>query len=383
MRVSALCDAYVIGLLPDIEASRAELLREHEASRARALGIDADLSTVLLRMDENTHAAEKCRREAEALAAKVAAANGFMSSRHQEIAALKRRVADLKEQMELCDDDEARARLRRERARGLVQIEDREAELQKASAEAETARAELAAVEARGTSHKEGARALLRELDALQSQLPRPHLYLRLFEAHAAHAHCQLWLEHDKDAFTRALYAAISYVEDLHRALRAGKYRLDQNADLVGGRATASVEAVYAALVLDDRALAARLFSVIADPSLLFDQIFNVFRLWCVGLYVGGHLPELEALLRKHQYAHGLRAGYVEGFAGLLARDARRINAALKLIVRDEWPTWQDLRVIPGAGVVNLAATSLTRLARAEGLAVTSPGPTVPQILIG
>jgi hypothetical protein len=60
------------------------------------------------------------------------------------------------------------------------------------------------------------------------------------------------------------------------------------------------------------------------------------------------------------------------------------VTAGLRIIAKLEWDAWQDPRLTRGAGVVNVAAAALVRLALDQGLAVALPGPTVPdEILAG
>jgi hypothetical protein len=169
----------------------------------------------------------------------------------------------------------------------------------------------------------------------------------------------------------------------LHQELRAGKYRLDKNSEVLGGRAAASAEALYAAVALGDQDVANTLFGSVADPALLFDHVFNVFRVWCLGLYVAGSHAELEGLLAQHDGSTGLRRGYVEAFRGLLRHDAYQLNTGIKTITRFEWEIWQDPRYTQGLGVVSLTAAALARLARDRGLVVSSPGPMMPEELLG
>ena len=55
---------------------------------------------------------------------------------------------------------------------------------------------------------------------------------------------------------------------------------------LVGGRATATAEALYAAVAIGELDLARELFAVATDPNLYFHEIFNVFRVWALGLWL-------------------------------------------------------------------------------------------------
>ena len=382
--MTELSEPYVTGLLADLEPLVPTLEAELRQARGRASGIDAELSRLLVQLDDVKRALTGQQRAAEQSATALAEHNSRTASVHQEIAALKTRAEDFRAEMGRVGESETEvyARLRRERAKILVQVEDRDQELVTLKAAADQARSALGQAELGVQQEKDKTRLYMGELDRLQAQLPKPHLYLRLFEARLARAHCRLFLDRDPSVWRDEVRAAIEYISELHRELRAGKYRLDKNSDLVGGRATGSAEALYAATALGDDRLAVALFATIADPALMFDQVFNVFRVWCLGLYLAGRRAELEALLDEHGYSIGLRGGYVESFRGLLTRDARRVSAGLKLVARHEWEMWQDPKLMRGVGVVSVGATALARLALDLGLAVKLPGPMVPDDVI-
>lgn len=382
MAKTELSGAYVTGLLADLEPKVPRLAAELDEARARASRVDAELSALLGRIDEARRALADHERAGEQAATALAAHNARTASLHQETGALTRRAAELKLEMDREGEGPVHARLRRERAKLLVQIEDRQEELKGLEASAGAARGRLTAAEAGAAAEKDRRRQLVLELDRLQTQLPRPHLYLAYAESVAARAHCRFYLDRDPAPWERELRVAIGLVAELHRELRAGKYRLDRYSDVVGGRAAASVEALYAAVATGDTPLARELFATMTDPALRFDHIPNVLRAWCLGLWLEGDGEELGTLLARHRFDQGLAGGYVEAFGGLQARDPRRITAGLRVISKLEWDAWQDPRLTRGAGVVNVAATALARLAVEQGLAVALPGPTVPDEII-
>jgi hypothetical protein len=144
----------------------------------------------------------------------------------------------------------------------------------------------------------------------------------------------------------------------------------------------ATVEAAYGAVALGDVNLARDLFELATDPGLFFHQIFSIFRVWCLGLYLERRHVELRELLRSHQYASGLRGGYVQTFIGLVGSDAGLVASGLKTIVKDEWEIWQDANAVRGAGVVSLGALALARLALERPLPGRVPGATVPEAVL-
>ncbi len=375
-------EAYVIGLLSDLEAEVPRREGELRAARVRAASIDAELGNLIGRLDAAKGAAEQAAEQAAAAVTSISEHNARIAALHQEIASLKRRSDELKTEMDRIGPGAIQRRLRRDRAKLTVQIEDREAEITTRRAEVEQARAALQEAEGAELAEKDRVRLVTAELDKLQALLPSPYAYTGLFDHRAARAHCRLFLDHDVAAWRGELGAAIGLVEALHGELRAGKYRLDRNSELVGGRAMATAEAIYGAVALADEARAASLFALATDPALFFHQIFNVFRVWCLGLYLAGRRRELGELLRLHQFATGLRGGYAQVFIGLLTDEVVRVEQGLRAIAKHEWELWQDPALVRGAGVVNLGSVALMRLARARRLQVDAPGPTVPPELL-
>jgi hypothetical protein len=379
--VTVLDEAYCIGLLGDAEATFPALVREMEQARVRAQAVDAELSGLVRRFDESRQAQETAAATATKAAQQVTDGNAKIASIHQETASLKRRADDIKIEMDRVGPGAIQQRLRRDRARYLVQIEDREKMVANLREQVEKARALLTEAEATGEAERERSRAIVKSLDALQSQLPRPRLFADLFAARAGTAHGKLYLGESVPVWRADMRAAIAEMQTLHGELRAGKYRLDKNSDLVGGRATESADAVYAAVAIGDLALARELFATITDPTLFFHNIFNIYRLWLLGLYLEERYEELGNLVRNHQY-EGLAGGaYALAFRALVERDLPSLTRGLKGIAEKEWGQWQNPRLVRAAGIVSLGAVGISQLARAAGMAVRSVGPTVPEKL--
>lgn len=378
-----LSEAYVLGLLTDIEASVPQLLTQLTQAKKRAAAVDAELSNLLRRLDDSQNALRQAQAQLQRASASVNDGNSQIATLHSEIAMLQKKGEDIKLEMERVRDEPAlRRKLRRERAKVRVQVEDKETEIEEIKKRVEGDRASLGKADEIRNTERDRSRVLTAELDKLQSQLPSPYLYTKLAETLAARAHCNMYLDHDAVTWAKELREAIAWATELHRELRAGKYRLDRNSDLVGGRAMATAEAIYGALAIGEPDLCKELFELATDPSLFFHQIFNVFRVWCLGLYLTGQTRKLGELLRLHQFAEGLRGGYVNAFIGLLQKDKRRLAVGLKDITRHEWEIWQDPNLVRGAGVVNVGAVALGRLALDAGIAVQMPGPTVPTELL-
>ncbi len=382
MRSEELNEAYVTGLLTDLEVEVPRLQAELGQAKERASAVGGELTALVRRLDACKHAQEDSQARGKRIVLEIGEKNLRIASLHQEIAGLKRRSEDLKTEMERVGDGAIQRRLRRDRAKISVQIEDRDTEVSKRRAEVEVLRQELVAAEKTHEDERDRARFILRELDQLQGQLPSPYLYTGLFDHMVARAHCRYYLEPNLEAWQGEVGAAIAQVLELHRELRLGKYRLDKNSDIVGGRAMATAEGLHAAVALGNLPLGLELFRIASDPGLFFHQIFNIFRVWCLGLYLEGRHLELKELLRIHQYAPGLRGGYAQTYLGLLANDAVNLRAGLVAIVRDEWEMWRDASAVRGAGVVNLGALALLRLAHERGMSVSLPAATVPPRLL-
>ena len=377
-----LSEAYVIGLLTDVETNAAHALQELADARARVTRISAELSHLVVRFTESRTQLATFQKQGEQTANSIGEANSRTAALHQEIAAIRKRTEEQKREMDMMDPGDAYNQLRRERARLLVQIEDRELEINKLKSEVETARLLLSSTENTHKDLEAKNHAIRVELDRMQEQLPQPRLYLHVFETLAARAHCRLYLDQEPDAWQKEMREATDIMLELHSELRAGKYRLDRYSEVVGGRATASAEAAYAAVLLNDNALCVKLFDLAVDPTLLFDEVFSVYRLWCLGLYMSKRHHELMALLERHRYAVGLRGGYVQCFLGLIDKDASYVASGLRSIIKAEWQLWQDPKLVRGCGVVNIGATAITKLALDAGLVVPLSGNTVPDVLI-
>ena len=379
--MAELSEAYVIGLLVDLDAAAPRRIAELQRAEERAGAVDAELSQLLRRLDESRQAEDAARGRMEKASLEVNESNQRVASLHQEVAALRRRSEDFRVEMERAEPGAIQRRLRRERAKLTVQIEDREAEIAALRQSVDIAREQQHAAEGELAGLRDRRQSLTRELDGLQGQLPNPYLYAEIFQTLSAQAHCNLFLDGDADAWRHAQKNAVGYITTLHRDLRAGKYRLDKNSELLAGRSVSGGEAVYAMAALGDDEGALELFALITDPSLFFHDIFNVFRIWCLGLYLGNRHNELRALLRRHQFSEGLRGGYTQAFIGLLLDEPHRVVSGLKDIVKHEWQLRQDPHSVRGSGVVNLGAAVICMLALRRRMKISLPGPTVPRAL--
>ncbi|MEZ4272852.1 MAG: hypothetical protein R3C68_15890 [Myxococcota bacterium] len=242
-------EAYVTGLLADLERRVPQLEGDLQRADARAAAIDAELSNLLRRLQGCRDALAQAQAQAGRSAAQITEHNLRISALHQEIATLKRRGDDIKIEMDRVGAGVIHRRLRRERAKLTVQSEDRQAEIDALRDASEGERLRLSQAEGGLARDQERLRAITQELDKLQDQLPSPYLFTQLFETIAGRAHCRLYLDRDPAPWRAQMRRAIDRTEELHKALRAGKYRLDKNSELVGGRAMATAEALYGAVL--------------------------------------------------------------------------------------------------------------------------------------
>src|SRR2546428_376594 len=115
-----LSEAYVLGLLADLEVEVPDLRRQLEQAMLRAAAVDAELAQLLRRLDEAKAQLDEAEGGARSCGATMAERNARIASLHQEIAGLKRRSDDIKVEMERVGPGAIEQRLRRERAKLTV-----------------------------------------------------------------------------------------------------------------------------------------------------------------------------------------------------------------------------------------------------------------------
>ncbi|MEO1170707.1 MAG: hypothetical protein AAFX94_01475, partial [Myxococcota bacterium] len=261
-------DAYVLGLMAEVEEAVPRLERALDQARGRAAAVDGELSSLLQRLDRSKVALRDAERARSRSAQLLNDGNMRIASLHQEIASLKRKSDDIKVEMDRVGPGAIARRLRRERAKLTVQVQDREAEINALRDQAEEARSTVQSSEQSITEEKDRSRIITLELDQLQSQLPDPNQLARLFESRLGRAHCELVLDQNRGRWEQDVISASDLMFELHRDLRLGKYRLDKNSDLIGGRSMASAEAVYALVAAGESDRAVELVNLVTDPSL-------------------------------------------------------------------------------------------------------------------
>ena len=374
-------EGYVIGLLNDLETQVPELGRKLAEAQTQRAASDEELSRHIGRRDASDAAHQEASQQAASIASHIQANNKRLVVLHQEIDAFSRRAAQLAQRIETAAGPEIRS-LRRERGGVLADIEDREQETAALNAAAPSLRRQAQATEKEVLACRDRAHEVARTLDDLQKRLPGPKVYTNLVEHALARAHCRLFLDRLPQPWERDMLRSAKLMHQLHVALRAGRYRLDTNSDVIGGRATATSETIAGAIAVGASDLAREIFVQATDQGLFFHHIFNVYRTWCFGLYIGGERRQLAALLRLHQHAEGMRGAYARAFIGLLAQQPRRTEEGLRELVRCEWEMWQDPHRVRGMGVVNVGALAIMRLARERGMLVSVAGQTIPNALL-
>ena len=380
--MSNLSQAYVLGLMAEVAHKLPLVKGELAQAQERVAAVDSELQIAASEHRLAAQSARDCEENTARNQRELGESNQIIAGIHQEMAGIKRKIDEIQADMDREGKGQLFRRLRRERAKQLNLLDERQEKLDAAQSRVVAIREELKELD---NLANEAEDLLLQRRDVLeghQQALPAPSLYTQVFELSVSSAHCEFFLERDAETWSESVGKAIGWMVTLHEALAAGRYQLDRNSHFVGGRSTASAEALYGAICIGRLDLARELFEGVTHPSLFFHEIFNVFRVWCAGLWLKGDVQGLTRLLARYEFAEGLRGGYVQGFSGLLENDPDKVSQGLKDICRHELELWQDPSLNRGLGVVNLGAVGLARLALDAGLRVAIPGNTVPDELI-
>jgi hypothetical protein len=378
-----LSEPYVLGLLAEAEQERPLVIKRLKDAESSAALIDGELASILEKLATNRQRRRQSKSDQDRLIASINRDNMAISACHQEVAMYSRKRDDIKTEMDRVRDEPGMNRkLRRQRAKLRVQIDERKEEVEMLRQRSESEREQLQRTQRELNDYRDQDRLWTNELDALQTQLPAPDLYVHLFYTLTTLAHTRLFLDKSADGWLQDFDAAISVMENLHQALRMGKYRLDKHSQWVGGRSNASVETLYGAVALGDVTRAKHFFEILTDSSLFFHQIFNVFRVWCLGLYLTGNHRELQKLLQTHHYASGIRGAYVASFSGLLFHKRDLLIKGLADMVRFHHSTDDHNPRARGLMVVSVDIFALVRLARKQGINITPTGPSLPSSIL-
>lgn len=289
-----------------------------------------------------------------------------------------RRIAELEKLSEYGVEDE---QLVQELGRALTLRNEKEVDRDRFRGRVDAAEKRVAELESlmKGLQQEIEDRAV--EAKEAQKALPDPHLFAWLGLAHLGRANAHFLLDQSPANFDRTIRVGVGHIRQLHEEMRMGRYRLDRFGDLLAGRHESTVQALYASLGLGDLKMASELFSLSADPSMLFHQIFNVFRTWLVGGYLLGDKQVLARLLRTHRFDRGLWRAYCMVFRGLLEGNVKEATHGLEGVLRIEQRP-EDLAAIPGIGLVHLPALGLARLMRMRKFPVDVDHPQLPPALL-
>lgn len=380
--MSNLSEAYVLGLMAEVAHKLPAVQEELARAQERVAAVDSELQRAATNHQGAAQSVRDCEENSVRNQRELAESNQTIASLHQELAGIKRKIDEIQAEMDREGQGQLFRRLRRERARQLNLQDERDDKLKLIQERVMTIRTELSQLDEQAARASDLLLNAREDLESHQEALPAPRLYTQVFELGVSAAHCEFFLDRDANLWCESVEEAVGWMVTLHEGLRAGRYQLDRNSHFVAGRSTASAEAIYASIAVGNLTLAGELFRSVTDPNLFFHEIFNVFRVWCAGLWLNGDVQSLRKLLARYEFAEGLRGGYVQGFSGLLEADTEKVSGGLKEICRYEIELWQDPSLNRGLGVVNLGAVGLARLALDAGLRVAIPGNTVPDELV-
>lgn len=380
--MSNLSQAYVLGLMAEVAHKLPLVEGELAQAQQRVAAVDSELQAAASEHRLAAQSARDCEENTARNQRELGESNQVIAGIHQEMAGIKRKIDEIQADMDREGKGQLFRRLRRERAKQLNLLDERQEKLEAVQTRVAEIREVLKELDVVANQAEDLLLARRDVLEGHQQALPAPGLYTQVFELSVSAAHCEFFLERDADAWCGSVGKAIDWMVTLHEGLAAGRYQLDRNSHFVAGRSTASAEAVYAAISIGQLDRARELFAGVTHPNLFFHEIFNVFRVWCAGMWLTGDVQGLTRLLGRYEFAEGLRGGYVQGFSGLLENDPDKVSQGLKDICRHEFELWQDPTLNRGLGVVNLGAVGLARLALDAGLRVSIPGNTVPDELI-
>jgi|GEM_PF-6191085 len=224
------------------------------------------------------------------------------------------------------------------------------------------------------------------QIKALQHSLPDPHLFAWLGLARLAKANVHMRINQKKSIYLESVQHAVLPIEQMHKELRAGRYRLDRFGDLLAGRHESTVQAMYAYVAIGDLESARRLFSLATDENMFFHHIFNVFRMFLLGDFLSHNHERLNYLTRVHRYDFGLWRAYVQAFVSLQNKNSTTFMWAIQQILKIEDQSQQQMlgapqMKIPGIDSIHVPVLALTQLALSAGMTVSLLDPRVVSLV--
>lgn len=298
---------------------------------------------------------------------------------------LQQRMALLRREQAQAATPELARQLRRQRAELAVEAEGYDVQLARHDAGLEVARTQLRQAHADAEAAERGGRDSHARLLSLQRAAAPLGASFAALEVAFGVAACRAFLAKDARAGAIGWGAEAAAASDATRALhvqmRRGRFAKDDVDAAMGGRATATGEALCALVVVGELDAARQLFAEACPTGEFFHQIYPVFRAYSFGLYLSGDHTALAEAVRLHRWTQGSRGALAESFWQLLHGDAAALGSALVQLVVQDWRTW-SLAPTPAMGLVCTTACALARLARVRGLALPAPpGSTTPAAL--
>jgi len=378
-----LCTGYVLNLLAEVDRELPQIEQELEAGWAQARSTDNQFQEIgaTLRM----------------LGDKIAQAGGMirdfglnLAGKTQQVGSTVRDRDVLQKKLDFVSAEFQRAKLarqdykllRRQRAKirnRMTDLNERIETLHRESDDLRNQRDSLVEMRKVLQIQEEDFRA---QVGVLHRSYPSALKRLRQAELAMGKAHCDFYVDKDVMAWRRSLEEVIDGVLRFHQDLRSGRYDLEANSQVIGGRVAISSDAIFACLCLGEKKKAIQLFREIVAPNLPFFEIFNVYRTWLLGHYLEGNADALQSMLASEQFSEGIREAYARTFHGLVQKNGALLRLGLRDICAHEWSFYRRAQVCRGRGVISLTGVAIARLAIENQVAVELPGPTVPPALV-
>lgn len=371
-------EGQALAVLAEVADRAEKLSRDLEKALASGDDVRASISEAIARAQAAKGRYKEARSELSKATDQRDDALGRAAEAGELVERAGRRITELEKMAEYGIEDE---QLVQELGRALTLRSEKEAERDRFRARVDAAEKRVAELEALLKNLQTEIEDRAVEAKEAQKQLPDPHLFAFVGMAHFGRANAHFLLDNNPSNFARTTRLGIAQVQRMHEELRQGRYRLDRYGDLLAGRHEATVQSLYAALALSDLKLASELFSLAADPSMLFHQIFNVFRTWLLGGYLLGDKQVLARLLRTHRFDKGLWRAYCMVYRGMLEGNAKESRHGLEMVLRIEQRP-EDLAAIPGVGLVHLPALGLAQLMKLRRMPVDIEHPQLPAALL-
>lgn len=371
--------AYVLGILSNLERQLAEHEKAFDAQQKIAGVHQSDLKQTLARLDADTKILSALQNTHEKAARMLAEHNQQAGELLQQIGFLQNKSDEMRKRMGNVRDTDSYRRMRRSRAEYSIKIEDRQKKLDKLQPPITESRQTMETTHQQIIVQKDALRLLRNRLTELQTQQVPASLCFGIFGDRIGYAHACAFLDaHEVDAPRRdrspqtlplrkqweeRVLEAVHWVRNVHLALNAGQYAVEDATSWIGGRAQFTNEALYALAALGRFEEALQLYALAHVEEHFFHHIYEPFRGGCLGMFLSGRHHELWEVLRLHRYSPGVRGAYAQAYADLLQGDAQSFNQQLEQIAIAEWRMWQQSGT-PAVGLVNVNVLGLLQMAQ-------------------